>query len=79
AHRYRRSCFSSFHVLAHPALRGRVAIETPAGRVDVTYEEKGGYVDSVRLHNVASYIHEADVEVEVPGMGRLRVDISYGG
>ncbi|MBP2448095.1 4-hydroxyproline epimerase [Rhizobium leguminosarum] len=65
--------------LVKPREPGRVAIETPAGRVDVTYEEKGGYVDSVRLHNVASYLHEADVEVDVPGMGRLRVDISYGG
>ncbi|MBB4234507.1 4-hydroxyproline epimerase [Rhizobium esperanzae] len=65
--------------LVKPREAGRVAIETPAGRVDVTYEEKGGYVDSVRLHNVASYLHEADVEVDVPGMGRLRVDISYGG
>ncbi|ARQ14126.1 4-hydroxyproline epimerase protein (plasmid) [Rhizobium etli] len=65
--------------LVKPREAGRVAIETPAGRVDVTYEEKGGYVDSVRLHNVASYLHEADVEVDVPEMGRLRVDISYGG
>ncbi|MBB5664024.1 proline racemase [Rhizobium leguminosarum] len=65
--------------LVKPREPGRVAIETPAGRVDVTYEEKGGYVDSVHLHNVASYLHEADVEVDVPGMGRLRVDISYGG
>ncbi|AJC82929.1 4-hydroxyproline epimerase protein (plasmid) [Rhizobium etli bv. phaseoli str. IE4803] len=65
--------------LVKPRDAGRVAIETPAGRVDVTYQEKGGYVDSVRLHNVASYLHEADVEVDVPDMGRLRVDISYGG
>ncbi|UVD60720.1 4-hydroxyproline epimerase (plasmid) [Rhizobium sp. Pop5] len=65
--------------LIKPCEPGRVAIETPAGRVDVTYEEKDGYVDSVRLHNVASYLHEADVEVDVPGTGRLRVDISYGG
>ncbi|MBX5087984.1 4-hydroxyproline epimerase [Rhizobium lentis] len=65
--------------LVKPREPGRVAIETPAGRVDVTYEEKDGYVDSVRLHNVASYLHESDVEVDVPGMGRLRVDISYGG
>ncbi|MDO3436654.1 4-hydroxyproline epimerase [Rhizobium sp. CBN3] len=65
--------------LIKPRAPGRVAIETPAGRVDVTYEEKDGYVDSVRLHNVASYLHEADVAVDVPGMGRLRVDISYGG
>jgi proline racemase len=65
--------------LISPRVPGRVAIETPAGRVDVTYEEKGGYVDSVRLHNVPSYLHQADVAVDVPGMGRLSVDISYGG
>ncbi|MFL5010078.1 4-hydroxyproline epimerase [Rhizobium sp.] len=65
--------------LVKPREPGRVAIETPAGRVDVTFEEKGGYVESVRFHNVASYLHETDVEVDVPGMGRLRVDISYGG
>lgn len=62
-----------------PRQPGRVAIETPAGRVDVTYEITDGRVSSVRLHNVASYLHEADVEVDVPGMGRLSVDISYGG
>ncbi|ARO27891.1 4-hydroxyproline epimerase protein (plasmid) [Rhizobium sp. TAL182] len=65
--------------LVKPREPGKVAIETPAGRVDVTYKEKDGYVDSVRLHNVASYLHDADVAVDVPGMGRLRVDISYGG
>lgn len=65
--------------LVTPRQPGRVSIETPAGRVDVTYEEKAGHVESVRLYNVPSYLHEADVEVDVPGMGRLRVDISYGG
>ncbi|TGR64433.1 4-hydroxyproline epimerase [bacterium M00.F.Ca.ET.194.01.1.1] len=65
--------------LVTPRVPGRVAIETPAGRVDVIYEERNGYVDSVRLHNVPSYLHEADVLVDVPGMGRLTVDISYGG
>jgi 4-hydroxyproline epimerase len=36
-------------------------------------------VESVRMFNVASYLHAADVEVDVPGLGRLAVDISYGG
>ncbi|OAE48898.1 4-hydroxyproline epimerase [Agrobacterium tumefaciens] len=64
--------------LITPRVPGRVAIETPAGRVDVTYQECNGYVDSVRLHNVPSYLHEADVVVDVPGMGSLKVDISFG-
>lgn len=58
---------------------GRLAIETPAGRVDVEYVMEGEHVDQVRLFNVASYLHAIDVSVEVPGIGPLTVDISYGG
>ena len=58
---------------------GRLSIETPAGRVDITYDKPGDFVESVRMFNVASYLHAADVEVEVPGLGRLIVDVSYGG
>jgi 4-hydroxyproline epimerase len=65
--------------LVTPKIPGTVAIETPAGRVDVSYDIKDGRVDQVRLYNVPSYLHQADVEVDVPGMGRLSVDISYGG
>jgi 4-hydroxyproline epimerase len=65
--------------LVTPRTPGVVAIETPAGRVDVTYTLKDGFVDAVRLHNVASYLHQRDVEVDVPGVGRLVVDIAYGG
>jgi len=61
--------------LITPRVPGRVAIETPAGRIDVTYQERNGYVDSVRLHNVPSYLHEADVVVDVAGMGSLKIYI----
>jgi proline racemase len=33
----------------------------------------------VRLHNVASYLHAANVELEVSGMGMLNIDLAYGG
>jgi proline racemase len=65
--------------LVKPRIPGVVAIETPAGRVDVAYTVKDGFVDAVRLHNVASYLHQSDIEVDVPGVGRLVVDIAYGG
>ncbi|WP_018239468.1 4-hydroxyproline epimerase [Ensifer sp. BR816] len=65
--------------LVTPKTPGTLSIETPAGRVDVKYEMDGDFVRSVRLFNVASYLHEADVEVDVPGVGSLVVDISYGG
>jgi proline racemase len=40
---------------------------------------RGHFVEQVRLHNVASYLHAADVELEVPGVGPLRIDLAYGG
>jgi proline racemase len=65
--------------LVSPRTPGTLSIETPAGRVDVKYEMDGDFVKSVRLFNVASYLDSADVEVDVPGVGRLVVDIAYGG
>ncbi|AYG68727.1 MULTISPECIES: 4-hydroxyproline epimerase [unclassified Rhizobium] len=65
--------------LVRPRVPGRLAIETPAGRVDVEYDKPGEYVEAVRMFNVASYLHAADVEVEVPGLGALTIDVSYGG
>lgn len=65
--------------LVTPRHEGRLALETPAGRVDVEYRREGRFVESVRLHNVASYLDRADIRVEVPGLGELTVDIAYGG
>lgn len=65
--------------LVAPRIEGKLSIETPAGKVDITYEKKGDFVDSVRLFNVASYLHSVDLAVDVPGVGRLVVDIAYGG
>jgi 4-hydroxyproline epimerase len=65
--------------LVTPKIPGRLSLETPAGKVDVEYEKPGEFVESVRMFNVASYLHAADLTVEVPGIGELVVDVSYGG
>lgn len=65
--------------LVQPREPGRLAIETPAGRVDATYSMKDGYVEEVRIFNVASYLHAKDLCVEADGLGRLSYDIAYGG
>jgi 4-hydroxyproline epimerase len=65
--------------LITPKVPGRLAIEAPAGRVDVEYRMNDDKVESIKLLNVASYLHSADVVVEVPGIGALTVDIAYGG
>ncbi len=65
--------------LVTPRTEGRLALEVPAGRVEVEYRREGRFVEEVRIFNVASYLHAADVAVEVPGLGRLVVDVAYGG
>ncbi len=65
--------------LVVPREPGRLAIEAPAGRIAVEYVQQGQYVEQVRLFNVASYLHAADVEIEVPGLGALTIDVAYGG
>jgi len=39
----------------------------------------GQFVEEVRIYNVASYLHAADFDLEVPGVGTLKVDLAYGG
>ena len=65
--------------LVVPRSAGRLAIETPAGRVEVEYMMPGVHVEHVRIHNVPSYLHTADAVIDVPGLGALTVDLAYGG
>lgn len=65
--------------LVVPREEGRLAIEAPAGRVAIEYKRSGQFVDQVRLFNVDSYLHATDVELEIPGLGTLNVDLAYGG
>lgn len=54
---------------------GSVRIDTPAGTVGAELAPDG----LVTIENVPSYCHARDVAVEVPGVGRLVGDVSYGG
>jgi 4-hydroxyproline epimerase len=67
------------HGLATPREEGRVAIDAPAGRVAADYVRNGADVETVRLHNVPSYLAHQGVTVAVEGLGELVVDIAYGG
>src|ERR1043166_9991464 len=62
--------------LVAPATPGTLNIDAPAGRVVARYEQKGRFVESVRITNVASYLAASDVKVDVPGMGELAFDIA---
>lgn len=67
------------HGLVKAATPGVLALDTPAGRVVAEYQLEDGKVRSVKITNVPSFLLLADVEVEIPSLGRLRVDIAYGG
>ena len=56
-----------------------VAIDTPAGLVRAFVRVAGGVVEGVRFHNVPSFAAALDEVVEVPGLGRVRYDLAYGG
>ncbi|MDQ0347818.1 4-hydroxyproline epimerase [Ancylobacter vacuolatus] len=62
-----------------PRVEGRLALEVPAGRVEIEYTRNGRFVDQVRLFNIPSYLHAEGVTVDIPGIGELVVDVSYGG
>jgi 4-hydroxyproline epimerase len=67
------------HGLVSPREPGVVRLDTPAGRVDAFYSEKGGRVSSVRIVNVPSFLAAQGLEVECPELGRLAVEVAYGG
>jgi 4-hydroxyproline epimerase len=71
--------FALEHGLVTPQREGEVRLDTPAGLVVATYERDGRFVERVRLTNVASYLALPEVAVDCPGLGRLVVDIAYGG
>jgi proline racemase len=56
-----------------------VRLDTPAGLVAARVAVEGGRARSVTLRNVASFLHERDATVDVPGLGRVRYDMAFGG
>ena len=56
-----------------------VRLDTPAGLVIARVQVADGRATSVTIENVPSYAHGLDQVVVVPGFGRVRYDIAYGG
>jgi 4-hydroxyproline epimerase len=66
--------------LVTPKVPGQVNLETPAGKVRVTYTQEGRKVRSVKLTNVPSFLHSSGLEVECPELGgSLTFDMAFGG
>ena len=54
-------------------------IEAPGGVVRITAACRDGKCESVELTNVPCFVETLDETVEVPGLGTITVDVSYGG
>ncbi len=56
-----------------------IKIDTPAGLVTSHANIEDGKVESVFFHNVPSFVFSTDDTVDVPGLGKIRYDIAFGG
>jgi len=56
-----------------------LALETPAGLIRVTADVVDGKVTRVTFRNVPAFAVHLDATVDVPELGRLTVDVAWGG
>jgi proline racemase len=57
----------------------RFVLEAPGGLVEVTAACFDGKAESITVQNVPSFVGRLDADLEVEGLGTLRVDTAYGG
>lgn len=57
----------------------RIGLECPCGLVQVEVEVSGGKAGRVRFRSVPAFLLAGQRAVEVPGVGTVVTDISYGG
>jgi len=70
--------------LLQPKTPGKLTIDVPAGQIQVEYafsteQGKSNQVEWVRIYNVASFLAHEGIQIDVPELGALTVDIAYGG
>lgn len=56
-----------------------VKLDTPAGLVTAHARVRDGRVRSVAFENVPSFVYALDQTLDVPGIGRVRYDVAFGG
>lgn len=56
-----------------------VKIDTPAGLVTAKAKVENGRIKSVSFQNVPSFVLAMDEVVQVPGLGKVKYDIAFGG
>jgi len=64
--------------LIQPKKAGEVVVDVPAGQIRAQYVMDNGKA-RVRFANVPSFLLLRDVEIDFPPLGRLTLDVAYGG
>jgi proline racemase len=59
--------------------RSRLVFDTPAGQIESSPQFEVGRVRRVTVSNVASFLYASDVELVLPEIGAIHVDIAFGG
>jgi proline racemase len=67
------------HGFIQPKAAGRLILDVPAGQITVNYQQQGNKVTRVKIYNVPAYLAHQNIEIDVPDLGTLTVDIAYGG
>lgn len=56
-----------------------IVLDTPAGLVTAKVHVKNGTAEAVTIKNIPSFLYKEDVVVDVPELGKVKLDIAYGG
>ena len=59
--------------------RTSLTLETPAGLIQVQADVAAGKVERVTFENVPAFAVHTDATIEVPTIGRVTVDVAWGG
>ncbi|MFT6869180.1 MAG: 4-hydroxyproline epimerase [Paraglaciecola sp.] len=65
--------------LVNPKIPGKIKMETPAGLVEIEYQQTKDKVDWVKLINIKSYLVAENLTVHSPDLGEITFDVAYGG
>jgi 4-hydroxyproline epimerase len=66
--------------LVTPRREGKLVFEAPAGVIEADYaRDNFGNVVEVRLRNIPSFLYRSGLDIDVPDLGRIVVDVAYGG
>ncbi len=65
--------------LLMPKIEGQLLLDVPAGQVRIEYQKQDNRVSHVKIFNVAAFLAHQNVTLDIPELGQLTVDVSYGG